>query len=49
MKTDEKTVMDLAVKILKAIDKTDAVTAMNALYRAMEIVDAGVNGKREKA
>jgi|GEM_PF-3673334 len=34
---DEKVVMGLAVKILKAIGKTDSVTAMNALYRAMEI------------
>ncbi len=35
--TNEKVVMGLTVNILKAIGKTDAVTAMNTLFRAMEI------------
>lgn len=46
--TDQNLAEELAQKLLKAIGKESPIVAMNALYLAMQAVDASVFGLRKK-
>ena len=45
---DQKCVEELTQKLLKTVGKENPLIAMNALYLAMQVVDASVNGLRKK-
>lgn len=46
--TDKNLAEELAQKLLKTIGKESPVIAMNALYLAMQAVDASLFGLRKK-